>query len=392
MLIIFCILLLLAYLFDLTSSRTKIPSVILLLLLGWGVRKILELFDVDITGLTTLLPVFGTVGLIMIVLEGALELELNRSKFALIKSSFLMTLLGTLVLSISLALIFQYYNELSFRQNLLNAIPFSVISSAIAIPSTRSLPLNTRELVIYESSLSDIIGVLLFNFLINNGSITILSISQFTIDIVIITAVSCAASIALAIFLKKIDHSIKFVPILLFVILIYEVSQIYHLPALIFILLFGLFIGNVNELRRIRWLRKFRPGNLDNEVIKLKEFLTEATFLIRALFFLIFGSSIKRTQLLNIETFSWALTIVSCIFILRIIQLRIAKLPLLPLLFIAPRGLITILLFLGIGVSQSIPIVSESLIIQVIVLSALIMMVGLFIDKKDSRITWDYGM
>ncbi|HEY5462014.1 MAG TPA: hypothetical protein VIJ95_02045 [Hanamia sp.] len=38
--IIICIFLILAYIFDLTSSRTKIPSVILLLLSGWIARQV----------------------------------------------------------------------------------------------------------------------------------------------------------------------------------------------------------------------------------------------------------------------------------------------------------------------------------------------------------------
>ena len=36
--IIICTLLLLAYVFDISSTLTKVPSVILLLLLGWMVR------------------------------------------------------------------------------------------------------------------------------------------------------------------------------------------------------------------------------------------------------------------------------------------------------------------------------------------------------------------
>lgn len=38
--ITFCVLLLIAYVFDLTTSKTKVPSVILLLLLGWSVRQL----------------------------------------------------------------------------------------------------------------------------------------------------------------------------------------------------------------------------------------------------------------------------------------------------------------------------------------------------------------
>lgn len=53
----------------------------------------------------------------------------------------------------------------------------------------------------------------------------------------------------------------------------------------------------------------------------------------------------------------------------------------LPVLFIAPRGLITILLFLNIPSSQAVSLVNKSLIIQVIILGALIMMIGLMINK-----------
>jgi hypothetical protein len=40
----------------------------------------------------------------------------------------------------------------------------------------------------------------------------------------------------LSFLLNKIQHHIKFVPIVLLIILIYEISKIFHLPALIFIL------------------------------------------------------------------------------------------------------------------------------------------------------------
>ena len=42
-----------------------------------------------------------------------------------------------------------------------------------------------------------------------------------------------------------------------------------------------------------------------------------------------------------------------------------------PLLFVAPRGLITILLFIGIPEALKIHLVNKALIIQVIVLTAL---------------------
>lgn len=384
-LITFCVLLLIAYVFDLTASKTKIPSVILLLLLGWAVRQLTLILDIHLPDFSPILPVLGTVGLILIVLEGSLELELNKSKFGLIRKSFLGALVPMIALAFLLAFAFRYFGHYGLKDSLKNAIPLCIISSAIAIPSVRNLSSHNKEFVIYESSLSDILGVLIFNFLALNETIDRFSFGNFGLQLLIITVVSLIATIGLSFLLSKIEHHIKFVPIILLVVLIYAVSKIYHLPGLIFILLFGLSIGNLDELKRFKWIEKFKPDELNKEVNKFKELTVEAAFLIRALFFLLFGYLIETSEVLNADTFIWALAIVFFIFAFRLIQLKLSKLPWQPLLFIAPRGLITILLFLSIEPTHTISLVNKSLIIQVIILTALLMMFGLMANKPRTN-------
>ncbi|MBK7465522.1 MAG: sodium:proton antiporter [Saprospiraceae bacterium] len=383
--ITFCVLLLIAYVFDLTSSKTKIPSVILLLLLGWSVRQLTVLLDIHLPDFSPILPVLGTVGLILIVLEGSLELELNKSKLGLIKKSFLGALIPMIALAFLLAFAFMHFGHFGLKVSLTNAIPFCVISSAIAIPSVRNLSSENKEFVIYESSLSDIIGVLIFNFLALNETIDLFSFGNFALQLFIIIVISFIATIGLSFLLSKIEHHIKFVPIILLVVLIYAVSKIYHLPGLIFILIFGLSIGNLDELKRFKWIEKFKPDELNNEVNKFKELTIEGAFLVRALFFLLFGFLIETSEVLNSETFIWALGIVFFIFAFRFIQLKFSKLSVQSLMFVAPRGLITILLFLSIEPSQTISLVNKSLIIQVIILSALLMMIGLMVNKPQKN-------
>lgn len=380
--ITFCILLLIAYVFDLTSTKTKIPSVILLLLLGWAVRQLTIWLNIQLPNFSPILPVLGTIGLILIVLEGSLELEINKSKLSVIGKSFLGALLPMLALAITLALALTYFGNFSLKDSLINAIPLCVISSAIAIPSVRNLSSQNKEFVIYESSLSDILGVLIFNFLTLNEKIDAISFGHFALQLFLIIIVSFIATIALSFLLSKIDHHIKFVPIILIVVLIYSISKIYHLPGLVFILLFGLSIGNLDELKSFKWLEVFKPEELNVEVTKFKELIIEGAFLIRALFFLLFGYLIETAEVLNGDTFIWAVGIVFFIFLFRIIQLKLSKLPLQPLLFVAPRGLITILLFLSIDPTNSISLVNKSLIIQVIILTALMMMIGLITNKS----------
>ncbi len=374
-----CILLLVSYLFDLTASKTKIPSVILLLLLGWFVKEITTFFLIKLPDLSSTLPILGTIGLILIVLEGSLELELNKSKISLIKKSSLGAFLPLILTALGLAYLFYYYSEYDFKTCLSNAIPFCVISSAIAIPSVRNLRQSYKEFVIYESSLSDIFGVIFFNFVAFNTSFGAETFGYFSLEILLIIIISFVATILLSFLLNKIDHHIKFVPIILLIILIYEVSKIFHLPALVFIMVFGLSIGNLDELKQYQWIQKFRLDLLNKEVHKFKELIIEATFLVRALFFLLFGYLIKTSEILNPDTILWALAIVGIILVIRFFQLKLSKIPLFPLLFVAPRGLITILLFLSIAPENQIELVNKSLIIQVILLTAIIMMLGIML-------------
>ena len=378
-----CLLLLISYMFDVSSPKTKIPSVILLLIVGWAVRQAADFFGISIPNLSPILPIIGTVGLILIVFEGALDLELNRSKKKLIISSISMSLIPMLVLSIGIGLVFDIIFGVEFRQGLLNAVPFAVISSAIAISSAKNLLPKDREFVIYESTFSDIFAVVLFNFIIRNEVIDGNSFVVFGWQLILILVITVIATLGLSLLMSKIRHRVKFVPIILLIILIYAIAKEYQLPALIFIFILGLFIGNLDKFKR--FVDKLQPEIMVKEVVKLNDITTEITFSIRSLFFILFGYLINTHELLNAKTFIIATGILVGIIVLRIIGLKIARQNLNPLLYVAPRGLITILLFITIPDTERISMVNNSLVIQVIVLTALFMMVGLMISKRQTR-------
>jgi cell volume regulation protein A len=376
------VLLLLAYLFDITASKTKVPSVMMLLLMGFVVKALSEKLGIEIPNLNEVLPLLGTVGLILIVLEGALELEINRSKMRLILNASLIALIPLLLVSIGIALYFNHFEQVPLKSALANAIPIGIISSAIAIPSAKNLIKDQKEFITYESSLSDIFGVLFFNFIVMNDDINSTSFMTFSFELILMLVISFVATLLLALLLGHIKHHIKYLPLVILVILIYAISKVFHLPALIFILLFGLFVGNIDELRNLKFINRFHPENFSAEVHKFKEITTELAFLVRALFFILFGFLLKLSDILNTSTIIPAIGFTAGIFLLRWIVLKLFKYPANPLVYIAPRGLITILLFLSIPASQRIIQVDQSLITQMILLSALVMMFGLMKYKK----------
>lgn len=384
-LITICILLLIAYIFDVSSSKTKIPSVILLLLIGWVVKQITNNFQIFVIDLSPILPILGTIGLILIVLEGSLEIELNRSKLPFVGKTTIISFVPILIFAFGLAAAFQYFENVSFKIALANAIPFAIISSSIAIPSAQNLPAKDREFITFESSLSDIFGVLFFNFITLNDEIGFALAGNFVVEIILMLLISFIATIGLAYLLSKIKHHVKYLPIILIIVLIYNISKMFHLPALIFILIFGIILGNIDEIKNLRFIKNFQLATLQREVHKFKELTIEIVFLVRALFFILFGYLINTSELLNSESIIWALSISIGIFFIRFIIFKIARIKINPLLYIAPRGLITILLFLSIPLNQQMRLVNNSLLIQVIIITAFIMMLGLMSVKPEVK-------
>lgn len=211
-LITFSVLLLIAYVLELTSSRTKIPTVIPLLFLGWVVKQLTILLGIHFPDFSPFLPVFGTMGLILIVLEASLELEIDKSKTNLLIKSFLGAIIPMLALMFALSFLFMVFEKCELKTALLNAIPLSVISSSIAIPSAKNLSNYNKDFVVYESSLSDILGILIFNFLALNETIDIYSIGSFGLQLFSALVVSVIATVGLLFLLNKIEHHIKVYP------------------------------------------------------------------------------------------------------------------------------------------------------------------------------------
>ncbi len=112
----------------------------------------------------------------------------------------------------------------------------------------------------------------------------------------------------------------------------------------------------------------------------------ESAFLIRTLFFFIFGYSLLVTVIFDLKLIITGSLILIILYGIRYLYLRfLLRTNLYPELFIAPRGLITILLFYSIPHKYSIGLISEGLLFYIILMSSIIMMIGLM-KKSDTVI------
>ncbi|GAA4310969.1 cation:proton antiporter [Nibribacter koreensis] len=373
-----------SYLFDVLSKRTKVPSVIMLLTAGILLQLASTYFGVRTPPLRNILELFGIIGLILIVLEGALDLELSKEKLPVIRKSLITATLTLLITTALIALFVQFWLEVDYKVAFINAIPLGVISSAIAIPSVSNLTPEKREFIVYEATFSDIIGIMLFNFAIQNEQIGFGSFVGLGVDIFTILAISVVCCLVLLFFLDKIKSHIKFFLIIALLILLYSIGKKMHLSSLLMVLVFGLMLNNAALFVKGKMANYLHVGNLGSELKQLKQINGESAFVIRTFFFLLFGFSIQLEDLYSLDVWVLGFTIFSITLLVRFLYLQyVARTPLIPELFIAPRGLITILLFYSIPAQYRIEGLGEGVLFFVVILTSLLMMLGLLLTKQD---------
>ncbi|WP_410220584.1 sodium:proton antiporter [Pedobacter sp.] len=374
-----------SYLFDLVASKTKLPSVLLLLLSGIGLRLLVDKLQLHTYNFLEILPTLGTVGLILIVFEGSLELKYAKEKNKVIKGAFLSALSILIVTVAAITFIIYQITGKDLYLCFVNAVPFSVISSAIAIPSAAGMHKHGREFIIYESSFSDILGVILFNFGISNRSITLSSFTQLGINTALILILSVVACITLLYLMGRIRHHIKFFLIISILILVYAIGQSFHLSALVLILSFGLFLNNADAIKHAWFRSVFIYKNLANDLTQLYQLSAETAFIIRTFFFVIFGFTMDIYALDDANIIINGLIILMSIYVIRFTYLYFFKRDnFLPEAFVSPRGLISILLYYNLPQELKLPQIGTPFLFMVVLGSSLIMSMGLMFSRRKS--------
>ena len=384
-LIVLPLLIVFSYIFDLIARKTKFPSVILLMFTGILIRIGTTVYGINEFGfLDNLIPVLGTIGLILIVLEGALELDITAEKFPVIIKGFLAAGIILILNIIAISLTFEHLLGMSAQAAVIYATPLSIISSAVAIPSSAGLREQEKEFVVYESTFSDILGIMVFNYAIrqfetNQALVSAESLIALGLQILGVIVISLLITFCLFYLLQKIEHHVKFFLILALLILVYAFGKFFHLPALVTIFIFGLFLSNVKAL-----LPDFMKQRLDIEATEkgLHEFhilTAESTFLVKTFFFLFFGFSIDVTAFTSADPFIYGLLIFGIMLGLRYgyFILTTFKITPSPLVFISPRGLISILLFLQIaevGFLKEVKTLVDERVLLVVILASMLAM------------------
>jgi NhaP-type Na+/H+ or K+/H+ antiporter len=194
------------------------------------------------------------------------------------------------------------------------------------------------------------------------------------------------STIALVFLLNHATSHVRFFLTFAIIILTYSLAKFLHLPSLILVLCFGLVLNNFRLFNYpiVRKLLSFDRLNDANKELKLMT--AETAFIIRTFFFLLFGYSVDLALLKSTEVLLIGLAIISLTIVLRFFFLRfLLKINSAPLTLIAPRGLITVLLFYSIPEAQRMQGLSEGVLFIVIVFTGLAMTIGLLLSRQSQK-------
>ncbi len=386
LIIIFSVTIIVSYFFNVYAKKSGIPSVLMLIALGIILHYGLLLFDGFSLDLSKPLEVLGVVGLILILLEAALGLRLEKDKIGLIIKSFLMALLGLGGTAYLAAYCFAYFLDISLLNGLLFSIPLSILSSAIILPSIEDLDEDKREFMVYESTFSDIVGIIGFSSVLNmldstaSGGIYGELFTELALTIIF----SILISYALIYLFQNIKGQVKLFLLIAILLLLYAIGQIFELSSLLIILIFGMILNNYKVFFMGGLIKLLNEEKVEDVLNDMKVITAESAFVVRTFFFIIFGWSVYLGSLLSLEVVSLGLLVLVVIYLVRALMLFVINgSNINPQLFLAPRGLITILLFFAIPEELMPETDFQGVLLFVILFSCVIMTWAMMVRKKN---------
>ncbi len=384
----------LSFFFNILSKKTNIPSVILLIGLGIGIKAIMtanNILDKDLA-LDTILEILGNIGLVMIVLEAALDLKLEREKTGLIIRSFIIAVLGIGGSMFAIGGFFLYiFPSTSFYTAIVYATPLSIMSSAIIIPSVGRLTGKKKEFMVYESTFSDIVGIMVFYFMIGADGVSEKGAQgslffEIVLNIGVTFLLSVVVAYVMVYLFQHLRMQVKLFLIIAVLILLFAVGKYFHLSSLLIILAFGLVLNNTELFFQGKLSKFFNHEQVKPILHDFHNLTLESAFLVRTFFFVVFGLSITLSSLYNLEVAINSFVIVGIFYAIRVILLRfVSRENLFPEVFIAPRGLITVLLFFVLLKHDTIhiPNFDTGLLLYPILISSIVMMIALIAYKGE---------
>jgi len=342
-------------------SRTRIPDVLLLTIIGILLGPVSHLVKPENFG--SVGPVFATVTLIIILFEAGLSLDLDvlrgavRPTLKLTVSNFVFTVAGIAVTA-------HFFGGVPVQLALMLGAILGSTSPAVIVPLTKRLDMaqSTKTVLFIESAVSDVLSIVVAIGLVSAyriGQLHIGAVIGQIIATLLIAALAGSASAflwtALLRRIRGLENSIFTTPAFVFVL--FGIVELLGFSGYVAAVAFGAVLGNIEVFHGMPVMRRYLP----DEPITLNEtervFLGEVVFLLKTFFFVYVGVSIRFTD--SALTYM-GLVLTALVFAIRIPAARIGLDRNTPVRdaslvsIMSPKGLAAVVLA-SIPVEQNIP-------------------------------------
>jgi NhaP-type Na+/H+ or K+/H+ antiporter len=278
-------------------SRTRVPDVLLLTIIGILFGPVFHLAKPENFGAVG--PVFATITLIILLFEAGLSLDLDVLRGA-IKATIALTLVNFVLTMAAVAAVSHFLTGVNIQLTLVLGAIIGSTSPAVILPLTKRLDMeqSSKTIVFLESAISDVLSIVIAISLMDSlrmGSIRFGQMFGQILATIIIPGVAGALGALLwSVLLKRVrglENSMFTTPA--FVFGLFGIIEILGFSGYVAAVVFGAVLGNMESFHRISWMRRVLP----REAITLDEpervFLAEVVFLLKTFFFVYVGVSIK---------------------------------------------------------------------------------------------------
>jgi NhaP-type Na+/H+ or K+/H+ antiporter len=202
-------------------------------------------------------------------------------------------------------------------------------------------------------------------------------------NIILTVGLSVVVSYGLVLLFQKLDTNVKLFLLIAVLLLLYSIGKLFHLSSLVIILVFGIILNN-HQLFFRGFLKKMIDTRAVYGILHNFRLVTmESAFVMRTFFFVIFGITISVSALLDVNVALISLLLVALFLLIRFVLLKlVVRKDILPQLFIAPRGLITILLFFSIPVELQVSSFNSGILLFVVLITSFAMTFALVLSGK----------
>lgn len=295
--------------------RTRVPEVLILMLIGILIANTGFLASGTIDTLRSFAPLFGSLALVVIMFNGSRNLKFDRSLLTNWKG----TAIGLLdpALSVIFVSVFMHY---IFQWPLIyGAILGAIIgetSSIIVIPFIRRVKIDPAmfNALFIETTINSVTAIVVFSILlafVNAQSITAFSSTSYILDYIGVSVlIGTIAGFVWIFILGSVRSAREYLATLAIALLVYGIVDVFNGAAVISVMIFGLIIGNQKLIAG--------PLKLNVKIRKKGERSVERAleFLITTFFFVFMG----LIAVLSTQYLAYGLLIVGILIMARYIE------------------------------------------------------------------------